>query len=218
MKTKCCNTHEFLPFGNKVICINSDCKNYLEESILSSSHKWKAPIVVSIFIFGLLLSFNDFSMENNEQHANVFNLPWMHSELTMDILHQELVKHDILCPDIVYGQIKIESGNLTSSLFHRTNNMLGMRYPFKRNTTASGIYIPAQDTVIYGSRELLKKYRNTKNYAVYNSWSDAIKDYKLWQQNCFVSTERYLGFLGNVYAEDSAYINKIKIASRNAGQ
>jgi hypothetical protein len=132
----------------------------------------------------------------------------------MENLHSELIKHEVLCPGIVYGQIKIESGNLTSFLYRKTNNMLGMRYPFKRPTSACGIYIPSKDTIIYGTRDQLRKYSRTSNYAVYKTWSDALTDYKLWQQNCFVSTERYLGFLGNVYAEDSLYMAKIRKAAK----
>ena len=48
------------------------------------------------------------------------------------------------------------------------------------------------------------------NYAVYDHWQDAVKDYKIWQEHHFSLNERYLLFLGNVYAEDSEYVQKIK--------
>jgi len=37
-----------------------------------------------------------------------------------------------------------------------------------------------------------------------------VADYKLWQESNFNVTERYLTFLGKVYAEDANYIAKIK--------
>ena len=116
----------------------------------------------------------------------------------------------IICPDEVYAQIMIESGHLNSFLFKRANNLLGMRFPCQRKTTAIGIYLPEEDTIIKGTQKELRKYAKKNNYAVYASWTDCVADYKLWQDQCFHLTEKYLTFLGNYYAEDVNYVAKIK--------
>ena len=89
-----------------------------------------------------------------------------------------------------------------------------MRYPFKRTTTAIGIFLPTTNLIIKGNQSELKKYKNQNNYAVYKNWEDCILDYKYWQDKSFKLTERYLNFLGSYYAEDSLYIKKIKSISK----
>jgi hypothetical protein len=122
-----------------------------------------------------------------------------------------LQENEILCPEAVLAQMKLESAHFTSFLFRHTNNPMGMRYPFSRATSAAGIFLPEQDTIVLGSQEELRRYRKTANtYAYYHSWEDAVKDYKLWQQRHFDLNERYLSFLSNVYAEDAGYIQKIR--------
>src|SRR5262249_9089983 len=130
--------------------------------------------------------------------------------LSAESLHNEISELNMVCPEEAYAQMLLESGNLTSFLTKRINNMLGMRFPFRRSTTAIGLYLPDRDTVIYGDAALLKKYGRQNNYAVYDSWQDAVKDYKLWQNEYFRLGERYLQFLGNFYAEDSGYEAKIR--------
>jgi len=84
-----------------------------------------------------------------------------------------------------------------------------MRYPFKRNTSAIGIFLPESDTIIMGSAKDLKKYSQKNQYAVFATWQDCLKDYKLWQDECFKLKEKYLAFLGSNYAEDGDYVKKI---------
>jgi uncharacterized FlgJ-related protein len=180
---------------------------------LIHEHKcWKNKVAISVFIFYLLFSFDDFSMINKEAETNsLLQAPSIEEiPLTTENLEKELEAQNIICAREVLAQIKLESGHLNSFLLKRTNNMLGMRYPFSRKTKACGIYIASNDTVIYGTQDELKKYRKTNHYAVFSSWKDAVADYKLWQEACFKVSERYLTFLGNVYAEDSLYTKKIK--------
>jgi uncharacterized FlgJ-related protein len=165
-----------------------------------------------VLSFCLLFTFDDFSMENKEEIPQLtFVAPEAPAD-TVSVL-QELTKYEVVCPKVVLAQVKIESGNFTSSLFRKTNNMIGMRYPFKRKTKASGIYIPSKDTVIYGSQVDLKKYSRYSHYAVYNNWKDCVADYKLWQESNFNISRHYITFLGNVYAEDPLYMDKIKKAA-----
>ena len=85
-----------------------------------------------------------------------------------------------------------------------------MRYPFKRKTSACGLFLPESDTIIFGSQKELRKYSGQNHYAVYACWQDCLKDYKLWQDEYFKIAEKYLSFLGARYAEDADYVKKIK--------
>ncbi len=168
------------------------------------------------FIFIFILTFNDFSY--NKLDNEIFNLYTIHSVnskvLNEENLLKELDSNHIICSEQVFAQIMIESGHLNSYLAKRTNNLLGMRYPFKRTTTAIGIFLPSTNLIIKGNQSELKKYKNQNNYAVYKNWEDCILDYKYWQDKSFKLTERYLNFLGSYYAEDSLYIKKIKSISK----
>lgn len=206
MRTDCCNTRHAYRIEKSIICVNPHCKNYLGDTRLHVN-KWTKSISVSLLAARLVCSaVDDFGMDT------VTNSFSQHEQtpLTLANLQKELALQNIVCQPQVFAQIKIESGNLQSFLVKRINNMLGMRYPFKRETKACGIYLPGKDTIIYGTQKELKKYAKTNNYAVYKTWQDAVADYKLWQENCFKVTDRYLAFLGDVYAEDSLYVNKIQ--------
>jgi hypothetical protein len=128
----------------------------------------------------------------------------------------ELKRLDVICAEQAYAQIRLESANLSSFLFKRTNNMLGMRYPYVRSTTAIGIYLPDKDSIVYGTQKELLKYRKVLSYAVYANWKDAIADYKLWQEETFNVEKRYMDFLKKNYAEDPMYIQKIQDMSAAA--
>jgi len=219
MKTNCCHSNHVLELENNYVCLNSKCKNYMSScQPVSQSTIWKNLAAFSLFGFYLMFSVDDFSMANNKRMEVVYRSEAAITAvpLTMESLEKEIEKHEVICPKEVKAQIMLESGNLNSFLLKRTNNMLGMRYPYGRETKAVGLYIPAKDTIIYGNRKELMKYRNTNQYAVFNTWQDAVEDYKLWQIANFRLAEKYLSFLGNVYAEDTAYVAKIKqVAARN---
>jgi uncharacterized FlgJ-related protein len=92
---------------------------------------------------------------------------------------------------IVLTQAKLESGNFKSSIFKSNNNIFGMRYPERRQTTAIGI---------------------NKNHSVYSSWRKSVEDYKIWQDTYakkYKTKRQYLKYLAS-YAEDKQYINKIE--------
>jgi hypothetical protein len=169
-----------------------------------------------IFITCMLFSFDDISKANLEHGTGMMeSLIEEPIPLTIMNIEEELRHLEVYCLEEVLAQIKIESAHLSSFLVKRTNNMLGMRYPFKRPTIACGIYLPAKDTIIYGDQNELKKYAGTNCYAVFETWQDALADYKLWQDFNFRLNERYLDFLGRVYAEDTMYVSKIKYLTRN---
>lgn len=214
MKTGCCSTTHLLKMESHSICVNPECENYL--GITSAQRNYnliRNTVAFSVLTFCLLFTFDDFSMESNDEIAIPVSSNKEECKADLVSVTAEIKKSDVFCPDVVLAQVKLESGNFTSSLFKRTNNMIGMRYPFKRSTTAAGIYIPSKDTVIYGTQKELKKYAKTMNYAVYKGWKDCIADYKLWQESNFNPNRHYISFLGNIYAQDSLYMDKLRKAT-----
>src|SRR5437763_12116905 len=163
-KTKCCFTNHYQVNDDSAICTNNKCTNYLGETQVMKRHRVKRLITGGwLFLFLAVCTFDNFS--NPEASLIVFNRP--RTPLTPENLSTELHNTKVLCADEVYAQMMLESGNLKSYLVRRTNNMLGMRFPFQRTTTASGIYIPSKDTIIKGDVSSLRKYALVSNYAVY---------------------------------------------------
>ena len=212
MKTSCCNSKESLSIGKSVICLNHSCNNYLGKTFLHRDFSsWKTPVVLSVFALQMMFSMEDFSMENNALNFNLIHNDFKKLKpLTKQHLNEELHLQNVLCADEVLAQMTLETAGLNSSLLQRTNNLMGMRYPYGRPTKACGIYIPSQNKIVYADKAALKKYAKIPNYAVYKCWQDAVADYKLWQDHNFKLKERYLDYLGKVYAEDSEYVAKIK--------
>ncbi|HMT28621.1 MAG TPA: glucosaminidase domain-containing protein [Bacteroidia bacterium] len=215
MKTACCNTRQIRFVENRAVCANPRCTNYLGQTMAFRDYtKIKHITAVSLFVFSVLFTFDDFSHGKQENimltgHGRNKTA----SPPTLQNLQNEMMLQNIICIPEVIAQVRIESGNMNSFLFKRTNNLLGMRYPFKRTTQACGIYLPANDTIILGTQQELKKYAKQEHYAVYTSWQKSIEDYKHWQESRFKVKEKYLEFLGHVYAEDSLYIDKLRAIS-----
>jgi len=91
--------------------------------------------------------------------------------------------------DTVFKQILLETGRFNSDVFISNNNLFGMKQPKKRPTTSIA---------------------SSKGYAVYSSYLESIKDYKLYQSRYYKGGD-YLDFLkGANYSQDPEYINKIK--------
>jgi hypothetical protein len=217
MKTSCCNSNESIAIGHNVVCLNVGCNNYLGSTTLYRNiFAWKKPIALSLFALQLMLSMEDFSMENKENNFSTLNVRAVKPmPLTLHNLQQELIHQSILCPHEVFAQMKLESASLSSTLLKKTNNLMGMRFALSRPTTAVGIYIPSKKLIVYGNQKTLRKYTKLPNFSVYSCWQDAVADYKLWQDYNFRVKERYLDYLGKVYAEDTSYVEKIKIMTVN---
>lgn len=108
-----------------------------------------------------------------------------------DSVYNYIKSLNIKHPDVVFKQARIESGNFTSDIFKENNNMFGMKIPYKRANTIIG---------------------ENKGYAVYNNWKECILDYALYQtySGKNMTREEYINFLGDSYAEDLEYKQKIK--------
>jgi len=120
-------------------------------------------------------------------YIEVKDLPFSEQNLLRS-LYFEQIDH----PEIVLRQAKLETGNFTSEFFIDFNNVFGMKYPVRRETTAIGMY---------------------KHHAVYIHWTDAVRDYRLWQdwyKTHGYDLDNYLVFLQEIgYASDKNYIKKI---------
>lgn len=89
--------------------------------------------------------------------------------------------YDIAEPEVVYAQAQLESGRFTSKVFRDKNNFLGL----------------------YNSR--------AKEYYTFNHWTHCLKGYKDYVQSKWDGKCNYYTFLERLpYAEDPAYISKIK--------
>ena len=212
MKSSCCHSPLIYQEKNKAVCVNHECENYLG-TIEFTYHPrfWNKLFTIFLAIFIFLFTFNDYSFNRNTviSPADAMLKIAQNEPLTDDNLMLELKTQEIICRDEVFAQLQIESGHLNSFLALKANNLCGMRYPSKRPTSAIGIFLPESNTIIKGSQKDLKKYCQKNNYAVYATWQDCIKDYKLWQDECFKVKEKYLAFLGSNYAEDADYVKKI---------
>ncbi|MBP6334079.1 MAG: glucosaminidase domain-containing protein [Bacteroidia bacterium] len=216
MKTSCCQSKSYLKEEETILCTNKNCETYLRSTTLFNSRTWNNTFVLFFFIFFFVFSFDDFSFSGSHTkkmiRSNHYEIE-PQKELSKATLKEELDVNKIICPEQVYAQILIESAHLESYLTKRTNNLLGMRYPFRRQTTAIGIFLPESNLIIKGTQAELKKYRNENHYAVFANWQECIRDYKFWQDECFKLTDKYLTFLGKYYAEDTRYVEKIKSLS-----
>lgn len=109
------------------------------------------------------------------------------AEIVLTLLNTLNVEH----PHIVFAQMRLESGNFKSDLAKNNNNFFGMKYPRQRATVAQGA---------------------DRGYAYYRSWSYSVLDYAIWQRiyASGLTEEEYLEMLSEKYAEDKAYVRKVK--------
>lgn len=94
-------------------------------------------------------------------------------------------------PHIVYAQMRLESGNFTSSLARDCNNFFGMKHPKVRTNVSLGA--------------------NSRGFATYDNWAMSVLDYGLWQKRYAsgITEEEYYSMLSKHYAEDSDYCKKV---------
>lgn len=111
----------------------------------------------------------------------------INAERVLTLLDTLNVEH----PHIVFAQMRLESGNFKSAPAKNNDNFFGMKYPRQRATVAQGI---------------------DRGYAYYRSWSYSVLDYAIWQRRYAsgLTEDEYLEMLSEKYAEDKAYVRKVK--------
>lgn len=140
--------------------------------------------IILLFLFGLLsMSFGHIPNFNLLSRSNTEykDISFLSEELNDSTLYFALVYYKVKHPKIVLAQAKLESNNYTSSIFKKKNNFLGL----------------------YDSEK--------RQYFEFDHWSDCIQAYKDKVEYKLKEGEDYYDFLKRIgYAEDPAYINKIK--------
>lgn len=114
------------------------------------------------------------------------------SECNKVTVYQALKNLNVKYIDVVYAQVMLESGELSSKIFRLNNNMLGMRQPKVRETTSVG---------------------KTHGYATYMDWYACLEDYALYQKDVIedrqMTKKQYITYISKHYAQDPQYKTKI---------
>ena len=133
----------------------------------------KRVILILILSF-MFLSFGNGGLDNDYSEP-VFD------ELTADNLYDALIYYEIKFPKEVLAQSILETGNFTSELCKKNNNILGL----------------------YDSYN--------KRYYKFDHWTDCIEAYKTKVEYKHRDGEDYYLFLSRIgYASDPMYVKKIK--------
>lgn len=110
-----------------------------------------------------------------------------------DSLAAFAVKIGLWYPEIAIAQYIQESSLGKSNLYKNSNNLCGMKQVFVRPTTQCGEY---------------------NGYGKYRNWQMCVLDTWLWERFSFSnkkpSFEEYLEKLGNTYAEDEMYVERLR--------
>ncbi len=131
-------------------------------------------------VLNLPASGQDWLPRNNEE-----------DKMTIENLAEELIRQDVDHWRVVLAQAIVESGwNFDSYLFRHTNNFIGMRIPYARESTRVGSF---------------------KGYSVYATWKDCVKDIKLWQENNWDggSEEEYIALMHKIWSESPRYYSAV---------
>ena len=220
MNTKDFSIHIYHQGGKWILCRNDKCYNLIPINIITNPKVLitAGVLVISLLLisFGPKLPFGKSSTTVVTTNNTVSNdsIP----KLNEENLFKEIKKQGIICESHVLAQAKLESYYMTSHLCKRANNLFGMRYPGTRPTTAIGVYLQGKDKIIYGTRDELRKYLKLPTYAVYANWTDAVADYKLWQDNSFKVEQKYLSFLNRIYAEAPDYVHVVDKMAKKTQQ
>jgi hypothetical protein len=114
------------------------------------------------------------------------------NEFSPERLKEYILELNIRFPHIVYAQAQLETCNFTSHIFKVNNNLFGMREAKRRPTTNKG----------------------TENgHAYFDNWKESVVDYAFYQAAYLFklkSEDEYWDYLGQNYAEDPNYVNKLK--------
>jgi hypothetical protein len=114
-------------------------------------------------------------------------------------LVEMMVELGIKFPYIPLAQSKLETGNWKSSVFIENHNLFGMKEATRRVSTAKG---------------------SNKGHAYYDTWRESVYDYAFYQCRYLgnIKTEsEYFQYLSATYAEDTAYVDKLKRIIQNEG-
>lgn len=166
MKSDCCQGKIHVE-QNRYFCTN--CLQYCKANI----NYYRILLYIIIFIICSIISLD---LANGKLiKCNTKKVMNTDIILHKDSIFNELVKQDILFPELVIKQVLAESSHLTSKVCKENYNFLGIKY----------IHQPLAIGELNG-------------HAQFKSYKDCIKDYKRLQQY-------YLKNIDNKYAENKNY-------------
>lgn len=127
------------------------------------------------------------SDEDSIESLNPINSP----QSLIDSIYTEILIMRIEHPTIVFAQVLLETGYLTSDLFISNNNLFGMKASGSRATTSNVI---------------------VNGYKYYPTWRESLIDYALLQMAFYrrIDEDEYFKRLSSSYASDPNYIKKIQ--------
>ena len=154
-------------------------------------------LILGFVSLGFIMSLNRPQPEVCEtkfEHNHLFTVKLeteTQDSLTICEVEEFLKANNVEHHEIVLAQIILESGKLTSNLTKTNNNLLGMKYPRQRPTTA---------------------LKEKNGFAYYQDWKHCIFDYMIWQSRYAkkLTEDEYFNKLSNDYARDESYVNKLK--------
>lgn len=114
------------------------------------------------------------------------------NDFSQDKLVTMLNDLNVRFPHIVLAQARLETGGYKSRIFKENNNLFGMKQATVRVNTAAG---------------------TQHNHAYYDTWKESVYDYAFYQTRYLSgakSESEYLYVLGQSYAEDPSYVEKLK--------
>ena len=114
--------------------------------------------------------------------------------LTKENLWLTIKAMDIMYPEIAFAQAILETGHFKSQNCKEANNLFGMMMPNVRETVA------------------IKK--NSRGFAVYETWVQSVQDYQLYQSYMMkkkkMTRSQYLNFIDKKYSESRGYAKLLK--------
>ena len=151
-----------------------------------------ASIAIYIVVIAIIVVKNDNAIEclnnrldsltiNNNNNYSYSHITTFESKTPEEGIDEALQYYNIEHPTIVKAQAILETGNFTSDLCLKNNNLFGL----------------------YDSKN--------KRYYSYNHWWESIEAYKKLIQKKYDNSKYYYMFLEDIkYAKDKEYINKLK--------
>lgn len=138
--------------------------------------------VITIALIGLNFSINYITSvkEELEPEEEIIEASWGTKQLNIDNLYEELLNQELDYPEIVLSQALLETGHFESFSCRERNNLFGLR-------------------------------KRDGSYMVFPHWTYSVAAYKKYIQKYKEVPEDYYKYLERLgYAEDSAYIEKVK--------
>lgn len=176
----------------------------------TKTYIFKFLLFLSLGTFAIFIG-NKFDELNDKLNAiqsdtrNIGAMVQKEDAINDSILYDYLSSINIMYPDIVLAQAKLESGNYTSDIYLSNKNLFGMKIASKRATLGkTAKEINALDNGIDN--------RNKNGHAHYLSWESSVLDYALFQMRFCgkMNREQYLAYLGKNYASIPDYRKRLE--------